>query len=80
MSKSATDISKIKDVLSRLEPYVVSHGGGIKFERYIKKNGIVEVSLSGSCSGCAMSVITLRYGLEDALKKVVPKITAVRAV
>ena len=80
MSKQITDIMKIKSVLVRLEPYVVSHAGSITFKKYHKKTGIVEVKLAGSCSGCAMSTITLKYGLEEALKKAVPKIIEVRQV
>ena len=78
--KKKSDISKIKEVLVKLEPYVVSHGGSITFKKYLKTTGVVEVVLDGSCAGCAMSVITLRYGLEEALKKAVRGVKEVRAV
>ena len=51
-------------------PSVVSDGGNIKFISY--KDGKVSVMLQGACSGCPSSMITLKQGVENLLKKMLP--------
>lgn len=70
-------VAKIKDVLAEAEPYVAGHGGLISFVDYEPDTGRVMVSLQGTCEHCAMSVITLKYGLEEALKKHLPQVREV---
>ena len=53
-------------------------GGHIEFRSF--DNGIVKLSLQGSCSGCPSSVITLKSGIEGLLKRMVPEVTEVEAI
>jgi Fe-S cluster biogenesis protein NfuA len=46
----------------------------------ITDDAIVRVRLLGACSDCSMSMMTLKAGLEEAVKKVAPEIKAVEAV
>lgn len=46
----------------------------------ITDDGIVKVQLLGSCSDCSMSKMTLKAGLEEALKISAPDVKAVIAV
>jgi len=62
-------IAKIKEVLAEAEPYVAGHGGSITFVDWEPKAGRVLVNLQGACEHCALSNITLKFGLEEALKK-----------
>ena len=68
----------IKDIESVLKdkvaPSVAAHKGEIKFISFHK--GVVRLLLSGSCSGCAMSKITLERGVEQVLKHYVPEVQA----
>ena len=68
----------IKDIESVLKdkvaPSVAAHNGEIKFISFHK--GVVRLLLSGSCSGCAMSKITLERGVEQVLKHYVPEVQA----
>lgn len=52
--------------LASVQPYVASHGGSL--EVLEARGGVVRVRLSGSCSGCTASAITLERGVEQALR------------
>lgn len=70
--------AKIKGVLEEyIRPAVESDGGAITLASY--KDGIVTVTLQGSCSGCPSSTITLKNGIENLLKRMVPEVKEVVA-
>ncbi len=71
---------KIKSVLAEAEPYVTGHGGHISFVDWEPETGRVLVSLQGACEHCSLSAITLKFGLEEALKKDLPQVREVVAV
>ncbi len=69
---------KIKEILEEyVKPAVEQDGGAISFLSY--QDGIVNVQLQGSCSGCPSSMITLKAGIENLLKKMIPEIEGVEA-
>jgi Fe-S cluster biogenesis protein NfuA len=78
MNKLATE-TKVKEILAQLRPYLNDDGGDMEFVG-ITDEGIVEVKLLGACSECSMSTMTLKAGLEEAVKKAVPEIRAVVAI
>ncbi len=57
----------VEEVLDEVRPYIESHGGDLELLEV--DEGVVHVRLSGSCSGCAASAITLKRGVEDALRE-----------
>jgi Fe-S cluster biogenesis protein NfuA/nitrite reductase/ring-hydroxylating ferredoxin subunit len=59
-----------EEALDDVRPYIHSHGGSV--ELLGAKDGTVHVRLSGSCHGCAASAMTLRRGIETALRERVP--------
>lgn len=63
--------------LQTVRPYVESHGGAV--EVLDVRNGVVTVRLSGSCSGCTASAVTLREGVEEALRTGLPGFRALEA-
>ena len=68
-------VTEIETVLKdKVLPAVAAHNGEIKFISFHK--GVVRLLLSGSCSGCAMSKITLQRGVEQTLKHYVPEVQA----
>ncbi|HAO81525.1 MAG: Nitrogen-fixing NifU domain-containing protein [Parcubacteria group bacterium GW2011_GWD2_43_10] len=73
-------IEKIKSVLAEAEPYVAGHGGHISFIDWQPESGRVLVNLQGTCEHCSLSTITLKFGLEEALKKDLPQVREVVAV
>lgn len=69
---------KIQQVLeSYVKPAVEQDGGAIHFKSF--NEGVVSVILKGSCSGCPSSTITLKAGIENLLKRLVPEVTEVVA-
>jgi Fe-S cluster biogenesis protein NfuA len=71
--------SKIKNVLEQIRPYLQSDGGDIKYIGLTEDN-VVNVELTGACGSCPYSIITLKNGVETAMKKAIPAIKAVEAV
>ncbi len=61
-----------------VRPAVEQDGGAIHFQDY--QDGVVTLLLKGSCSGCPSSMVTLKGGIENLLKKMVPEVKEVRAV
>ena len=74
-----TEIEKnIKNILDEyVRPAVEQDGGAISFHSY--NEGVVKVLLQGSCSGCPSATITLKAGIENLLKRMVPEVTTVEA-
>ncbi|MFN5148955.1 MAG: NifU family protein [Flavobacteriia bacterium] len=70
---------KINGALEQLRPFLVADGGDMELVE-ITDEAIVRVRLMGACSDCSMSMMTLKAGLEEAVKKVAPEILAVEAV
>lgn len=63
--------TRIVDILDEyIRPAVESDGGNILFKSY--NDGVVEVVLQGACSGCPSSTITLKQGIENLLKDMLP--------
>lgn len=64
-------VKKIKGILDEyIRPAVEQDGGAIGFHSF--DNGTVKVLLQGSCSGCPSSTITLKSGIENLLKRMLP--------
>jgi Fe-S cluster biogenesis protein NfuA len=67
---------KIKQLLEEyIRPAVEEDGGAISFKSFDK--GVVTVTLQGSCSGCPSSTLTLKAGIENLLKRMLPEVTEV---
>ncbi len=64
-------VKKIKGILDEyIRPAVEQDGGAIGFSSF--QEGVVKVSLQGSCSGCPASTVTLKNGIENLLKQMLP--------
>jgi Fe-S cluster biogenesis protein NfuA len=73
-------IQKIKVLLDEyIRPAVEQDGGAINFKNWDEEKGIVTVELQGSCSGCPSSTITLKSGIENLMKRMIPEVTEVIA-
>ncbi|WP_423147231.1 NifU family protein [Rubrolithibacter danxiaensis] len=69
---------KIQQILhDYVRPAVEQDGGAISYKSF--NEGVVTVELRGSCSGCPSSTITLKAGIENLLKRMVPEVTEVVA-
>jgi Fe-S cluster biogenesis protein NfuA len=73
-------IKKIKNILDEyIRPAVEQDGGAITYHSF--QDGIVTVVLQGSCSGCPSSTVTLKAGIENLFKRMMPEeVTGVEAL
>lgn len=71
-------IDKIEAAIDQLRPFLEADGGDVRLLRV--KDNIAEVELLGTCKDCSMSAMTLKAGIEQAVKEAVPQIIAVEAV
>ena len=72
------EVAQILQVLDQVRPYLNQDGGDVEFLSF--ENGIVNVRLHGACHACPSSLMTLRMGIENALRDVVPSVQEVRNV
>ena len=78
MSTDNEIIEKIKFVLEdKVKPSVAMHGGFINFISY--KDCHLKLEMAGSCSGCAMSQVTLKQGVESMMKHYVPEVMSIES-
>ena len=71
-------VKDIKNILEeKVAPSVAAHNGSIGFIEFAMDTGVATLKLSGSCSGCAMSKITLQRGIETTLKHYVPQVKSI---
>ncbi len=70
---------KVEEALDMIRPYLMADGGSVRVTD-ITPDLVVELELLGACGTCPMSTMTLRAGIEQALKRSVPQISRVEAV
>ena len=77
-SENTDVVEKVKEILENyVKPAVEMDGGAIQFKKF--ENGVVTLMLQGSCSGCPSSMITLKAGIEQMMKRMVPEVEEVVA-
>ena len=69
---------KIEAVLDQIRPNIQMDGGDIEFVEF--QDGIVYIRLTGACVGCPASIYTVKLGVEQAIKDVIPDVVEVVAV
>ena len=71
-----TILSKIEVALEEIRPFLEADGGDINFIE-LTDEWVVKVKLIGACSSCSISMMTLKNGVEMAVKRAVPKVKEV---
>ncbi len=69
---------EVRAALEEVRPHLQADGGDLVFIGI--EDGVVKVRLTGSCAGCPMSQNTIKWGVENFLKKKIPGIKAVEAI
>ena len=69
---------EVEKVLESIRPYLQADGGDV--ELVDVDGGVVKVRLLGACGGCPMSTMTLKGGIEAALKERIPAVERVESV
>lgn len=71
--------TKVRNVIEQIRPYLQADGGDISFVELTNDN-VVNVELQGACGSCPFSRMTLKNGVEDAMRKAIPEIKSVEAI
>ncbi len=66
----------VRDAIHDVQAYARSHGGEIQLVG-VSEEGDVKVRFTGTCNGCPMSGLTLKHGVEEQLKVLVPGVRKV---
>jgi Fe-S cluster biogenesis protein NfuA len=69
---------KVEEVLDKIRPSLMADGGNVELVEV--NDGVVKVRLQGACGHCAMASLTLKMGIERALKQEIPEVKEVVAV
>lgn len=70
---------RVEEVLDKVRPMLQRDGGDVQLVD-VQDNGVVKVRLTGACSGCPMSTMTLKNAIEETIKKEIPEIKSVEQV
>jgi Fe-S cluster biogenesis protein NfuA len=74
------DLTKrIEDALEQIRPYLQADGGDVSLVE-ITEDNVVRLELQGACKSCSMSMMTMKAGIEETIKRSVPEIRSVEAV
>ena len=71
-------LEDVETVLETIRPSLMPDGGNVELVDI--DDGVVKLRLIGSCSSCSSSIMTLKMGIERALKKAVPMVRCIESV
>ncbi|TZF85848.1 NifU family protein (plasmid) [Pedobacter sp. BS3] len=72
-------LQKVEAALDSIRPYLEADGGNVLVEE-ITPDHVVKLRLLGACGSCPMSIMTMKAGIEQAIKKAVPEVESVEAI
>ncbi|MEO9803098.1 MAG: NifU family protein [Reichenbachiella sp.] len=72
-------LAKIDQAINNIRPYLEADGGDVKLLD-IDDEFVVQVELLGACEACPMSPMTMKAGIEEAVKRVAPEVKSINAV
>jgi Fe-S cluster biogenesis protein NfuA len=72
-------LQRVENALDTIRPYLEADGGNVSIEE-ITPDNVVRLRLLGSCGSCPMSIMTLKAGIEQAIKRAVPEIEGIEAI
>ena len=78
-SKNSQMVEQVEEALKTIRPYLEADGGDVKIVEIDDQN-VVHLELLGACGSCPMSTMTMKAGVEEAIKRRVPEVTAVLAI
>ena len=72
-------LDRVEAALDKIRPFLIADGGNVKVLE-ITDDMMVRIELEGACGTCPMSPMTMKAGIEEALKREVPEIKGIEAV
>ena len=81
LSLAHSDLTeRVKEAIEKVRPFIQSDGGDVELVDVDTEAKKVIVRLMGACTNCAMSDITLKQGIEDAIRTEAPEVSEVIAI
>ena len=71
---------QVQTVLDKIRPALIADGGDVDIVKIDEETGIIYLRLKGACDTCPMSVMTLKGGIEQIMKRELPWVNSVEAV
>ena len=72
-------LERVEAALEKIRPFLIADGGNVKVLE-ITDDLVVKLELEGACESCPMSPMTMKAGIEEALKKDIPELKGIVAV
>lgn len=79
MAEGENILQRIEEALDTLRPYLEADGGNIEVVE-VTDDKVIKVKLLGNCVTCPMSFMTMKAGVEETLKKIMPDLVRVEAI
>lgn len=70
---------RVEEALNQIRPYLEADGGNVSLVE-VTEDMVVKLKLLGACKNCSMSMMTLKAGIEETIKRAIPEIISVEAV
>ena len=70
---------KVEKALEEIRPVLMADGGNVELVE-VTADGIIKVRLTGACGCCPMSTYTLKLGIEQKLKELIPEVKSVEQI
>lgn len=70
---------RVEAALKKIRPLLQQDGGDVELVE-VTEDGVVKVKLTGACGGCPMASMTLKHGVERAIREDIPEIKSVVSV
>ena len=78
-AKHSDIIRRIESSLDNIRPYLEADGGNVRVLE-ITQDHVVKLEFLGNCSNCAMSTMTFKAGVEEAIRRSVPEIRSIEVI
>ncbi len=72
-------VNRIENALDSIRPYLAADGGNVELVE-LCEDKTVKVELIGACKTCSMSMMTMKAGIEETIKRAVPEVKEVIAI
>lgn len=71
--------TRIEEALTQIRPYLEADGGDVSLVE-VTEDMVVKLKLMGACKSCSMSLMTLKSGIEETIRRSIPEIKSVEAI
>ena len=72
-------LARVEEALQQIRPYLEADGGNVSLVE-VTADHIVKLELHGACKTCSMSMMTMKAGIEESIRRSVPEILGVEAI